>query len=74
MSRPDEGSSLALFGRPVGDLSALHHRPPVSLQVVDQGNKYGGAHQQLQRESEKNNKHFFFSDGALMRDATSLHA
>ena len=36
-----------LLGRPVGDLPALQHRPPVSFHVVKQRDHDAGAHQQL---------------------------
>lgn len=42
--------AFLLLGGPVGDLSALQHRPPVSLHVIEQRDDDAGAQQQLEIE------------------------
>lgn len=46
------GVLFHLLRRPVGDLPALQHRPPVSLHVVEQRHNDSWAHQQLIGERE----------------------
>lgn len=43
-------SEQILLRRPVSNLPALQHRPPVPLHVVDQWNENSRAHQKLRRD------------------------
>lgn len=51
-----EGSGPALFGGPVSNLSALQHRPPMSLEIVDQGNEDRSTQEQLEKTKTAENE------------------
>ena len=59
-----------LLGRPVGDLPALQHRPPVPLHVVEQRDDDACAHQQLggqqQHKDSVHNTALYFPSHILL--------